>query len=270
MRRKSLLVGLFSIVLALPCSAYVEMLHVRITGHAFDRIMSETDFMQRYQFAPFSNVLRTMMQFGAFHEDDMPRSVNHFFDHQNGNNGLTIQPVPFVPFCNTVGVSAKDWALHFPLNTNGLDAAHQAFYENLTGVTQGDRDLAAFALFEDFGHIVHLVQDMGQPEHTRNDQHLVLFGWGLTGFPIANAASLYENWTRDHIALSNLLPDGTPVEGLFNGFPTPKLGTYDSYFSNGLFGMADYSSDNHVTQDTNYKDTRFHCFSHALPTLDFA
>ena len=160
------------------------------------------------------------------------------------------------------------------LNAYGLANAHKQMYQMLTGTTPANRSLATERLFEDLGHMVHLVQDMGQPEHTRNDQHLSLFGWGLTGLPIKSAASIYENWTRDNVALRQFIPSdvaaNTTTESLFIGYPAIRFSDYHTYFTNGTAGLADYASNNHVTQDTNYHDNSFHCLAHQSPALSSA
>ncbi|HEY0372359.1 MAG TPA: hypothetical protein VGD79_10175, partial [Thermoanaerobaculia bacterium] len=184
---------------ATPVRAYVEPLHRKITGHAYDRAASETDFLKRYQLTPISLVLRADMQYGAVHEDDVPRSVNHFFDFQNGVGLKEPLPGPIaIPICNELGVRADSWALdNHILNQYSLYQAQNHFYLALTEATPSGRDLWMRRTFEDLGHIVHLLQDMAQPEHTRNDQHLLLAGYGFSFGD--TAASLYENWSRDRL-----------------------------------------------------------------------
>ena len=113
--------------------------------------------------------------------------------------------------------------------------------------------------------MVHLVQDMAQPEHTRNDQHRFAFG--------AQQPSLYEHWT-----LISLLGDNDagipPIENadaFFDGYPSVRLPTFRDYFHNAAGqGLADYSNRNFVTQETNYDDERSlrKCFHYSEPTLD--
>ena len=45
-------------------------------------------------------------------------------------------------------------------------------------------------LFRSLGDVVHLIQDMGQPQHTRNDPHAGKLGRGW----IAGHTSIYEKY----------------------------------------------------------------------------
>jgi hypothetical protein len=276
-----------ALLLATPSFAYVQILHEEITQYAFELATQNSDFLSRYKLTPISILLEQDMKYGANHEDDLPRSLHHFADPQNSDTGLTVRDytIPEPPVCTQVGYAADFWALDSPrpvpgdeesifYNGYGLDHAHHQMYDMLAGATPGDRSLAAERLFEDLGHIVHLLQDMGQPEHARNDQHLALpGGYGITGLPIKSAASIYENWTRDNIALQNIVHSAigdTPAPAFFTGYAPLRFSDYHTYFTNGTAGLADYSTNNHVTQDTNYKDDSFHCFVHASPSESYA
>ena len=87
---------------------------------------------------------------GAIDEDIFPRYANHFYD-----------PVAFG--FGDVGLkgyrSAKDWAF-YDLNEYSWDNAIKYYVE-------GDKEKAYYAL----GHVIHLVQDMALPDHTRDDFH---------------------------------------------------------------------------------------------------
>lgn len=256
---RTIAIALIIVTMASAAPAYVEPLHFKITGYAFDRATGESDFLQRFGFDHIPLVLRANIQYGAWHEDDLPNSLNHFFDYQN-RVALT-ERTPL--FCNEVGTRADHWALDSSiLNPHDLSDAHGHFYSALTETTLANRERNAELLFEDLGHIVHLLQDMAQPEHTRNDQHLPFLKFGKV------AASLYENWTGNHLVTPNFLPDGTPVESFFVGYPTLSDRSYPRYFGTDGGGMAGYSSMNHVTQDTNYDDTSLvYCERHPFPQL---
>lgn len=270
-RLRLALLTIFVFLVASSSFAYVQVLHKRITGHAFDRAVLESDFLVRYQLTSIADELKTAMQYGAVHEDDFPRSVNHFYDFQNGVP-LTEPSLPLI-ICSPYGIRADHWALdNSILNDHSLYSARANFYRALTGRTEGDRASFAHGLFEDLGHVVHLLQDMAQPEHTRNDQHLVLFGlsynFGKT------ASSLYENWTGDNFASdidsTSSLPDGALKALFFQGYPTIHKASYSSYFGDDYSGLAAYSALNHVTQDTNYDDKSGCFLSHPSPSRNSA
>jgi hypothetical protein len=138
------------------------------------------------------------------------------------------------------------------------------------------RDTNFRLLFESVGHMVHLVQDMAQPEHVRNDQHLPLDKTPtlqrLLGFE-PTAGSLYETWVD-----ANLGKTPIPLEGgdaYFGGYAPVQLPDYRDYFHQTApdgKGMADYTSRNFVTQDTNYDDEEnsSRCEHHSLPRISDA
>jgi hypothetical protein len=269
--------------LATPVAAYKEPVHEEITRHAFARLALQ--FPQLLGVSSEHRVhdrtLREWAQRGSFDEDAywssaiIPRSAHHFFDPIH-EKGLTWGDWPL---CFEDGVRADHWSGSAgPVILNGYDIedAKLHYLDALKGPNPGTRDVALRELFYALGHAVHLVQDMAQPEHTRNDQHLPFLPFRAT------AASIYENW-----GLANLVPqvhEGTPTPPIvdYGGYPTVKLPDYASYFhtperdpsgwSLGR-GLADFANRSFVTQDTNYDDyfgTFLRCYDYPYPRLDEA
>lgn len=129
----------------------------------------------------------------------------------------------------------------------------QVYLQALLGPNPGTRDVYLRDFFLGMGHFVHLIQDMAQPEHARNDQHLTYSQNALFN---GTQASVWEEWGKSNLS--------DPTKSLinFDGYPTVRLPDYRSYFhtddKNGDRpagkGLADYSNLNFVTQDTNYHD----------------
>lgn len=138
---------------------------------------------------------------GAMDEDNNARSLYHFYDPVSGK-GLKFGGKRFMP--------ATDWAREktAPQNDYTWDAALRAY-------AAGDDKRAFTAL----GHVLHLLEDLGTPEHTRNDPHPV--------------NSPYEEFTR------NLVPV-TPVK------PPIVLGGVREYF----VSLAKYSNEYFYSADT--------------------
>jgi hypothetical protein len=106
---------------------------------------------------------------GAIEEDwPIVRSLNHFYD----------------PIRN-IGISgfrtAKDWAVE---DFNGNDFAWNVA---VGAYARGEMETAFVAL----GHVLHLIEDMTVPDHTRNDPHM---GNGPLG--MGTGESSYEKWTK--------------------------------------------------------------------------
>ncbi len=133
---------------------------------------------------------------GSIDEDNFPRWMNHFYDPSAGKGLWGF-------------ASAKDWAQSGWQTFNWEKALN--FY------VKGDRQSAMIAL----GHVLHLVEDMGVPAHTRNDAH-------PEGDP-------YENWVTFNIV------------GRLNSPVSPMtINSLDEAFA----GVADYSHDYFLSKDT--------------------
>ena len=124
-------------------------------------------------------------------DDKLNRPGNHFYD-----------PIYDRPLTVAFGLGEKapNWGLgtlNFPANPPPPDAARrnhctvldarEAMYRALTGKRNGNTDVATTkdernkywaTTFRALGDVVHLVEDMGQPQHTRNDAHSGVRGFG--------------------------------------------------------------------------------------------
>ena len=243
---------LLSLLIAVPVFAYEQPVHRLITIASLMLAGQQNDFLDRLGTTSTATygtgeTVTTLAANGADDEDRGIRSLNHFFDPADG---IALQ-VP--PVCSALGwARADNWADDGLLNQWSFADARSLVRQAIVGSTPTYRDLGYRDLFTNLGHAVHLVQDMAQPEHTRNDQHLV-------GSAMPNGActpgSLYETWTLHH--LSGLYPSETfpNAAAYFTGFAMPSFPSYKDYFSNAdKKGLADLTNANFVTQDTNYGD----------------
>lgn len=90
---------------------------------------------------------------GAVEEDAIGRYLNHFYDPRTGS-GLS----DFL--------SAKDWSVNSVEQSVYLKG-NQTWQNAVSAYVDGDQEKA----FVSLGHILHLVEDMAVPAHTRNDPH---------------------------------------------------------------------------------------------------
>ena len=123
--------------------------------------------------------LRDFLIDGAMHEDSPPRGINHYYDPTNGRGIVTK---------HYEGHPAKEWAsdparqneARWKITTaitSALSAAYKEDIEELTLESDftwgrakyfyraGEYKKAMYIL----GHILHLIQDMSVPAHTRGD-----------------------------------------------------------------------------------------------------
>ena len=233
---------------------------------------------------------------GAIREDDVPtlfggnpadpygsifRVFNHFYDPRN-DQGLTVGAFQ--------GAKAPDWGIGASdafADENAADAfrrnhftvfdAREAMFRALTGMSgSGSRAIGAggsepgtaadklavrkaywATTFRALGDIVHLIQDMAQPQHTRNDPHAGSDNYEQPAGP-GGHASFYESYidqraTQTPVTESNgstYTPAALAYDTSPSPYPIPRFNDYVSYFSTrnvhasvvSRKGMADYSN----------------------------
>lgn len=192
---------------------------------------------------------------------DFDRVLHHFYD-----------PLYMRGFMG--GKKAPDWATGsidafaspnepdlLSRNHFSLMAAREAMYRALTGRRSLDRQPLEplpdgkaqtpeqirnawwATAFRALGDAVHLVQDMAQPQHTRNDPH---------------PGSVFEAWI-DARALGSTVYSflgGVETAPLldYGNHPIPRFARYSDYWSTGASGqgLADYSNREFFTEDSNF------------------
>ena len=223
------------------------------------------------------------------------RVRNHFFDPYN-DRGLST--------ALAAGFSAPDWGLTGTLGSNHFNilSAREAMWRALTlkqidasgtlsdlpfppnfavlgppGAEERYREELRVAYwattFRALGDVLHLLQDMAQPQHTRNDMHAGLGCSAGLGCALGHA-SYYEKYVdaratgsasfrlRERFFLSIQLNDidtNVAVSDLSYGtYPLPQFDRYRDFFATstgGLSlsgsGLANYSNQGFFTASTN-------------------
>ena len=200
--------------------------------------------------APSTDNILELIKAGAALEDEFPRSLFHFHDPVPGHlKPLNIAGIP-MPY------SSPDWALAdslLPLvgQPYSIKDATDYFYSALTLPDEQDRNLAFGNLFLSIGHVLHLIQDEAQPQHTRNDMHcdaeicrdgeaVLKANFGST-VQLYNP-SLFENYTYEKANI-----DG------YSGYPSVVLQTARGYWeSQDYKGLAQFTNENFVSAGTNF------------------
>lgn len=278
--------------------SYDLMTHERTTGRAFDLSLGVSvyldhlgisrsdifDFKSRTpsnQLADFVNTgtLRDWIIEGAIREDDfrphlgcpqplnppseIDRPLHHFFDSQRGGRGLT------TPLVN--GLPATDWALggqgHGLGQTGNQFSILDARVYQLRSLTESkkeDREQNAALLFRTLGQVAHVLQDMAQPQHTRNNPHS-----GCIPHSIAGERSWYEAYIETRALGERFRTRGQPASPLLlDGYTTPRFTSYQDFWTTaGRQGLADFSSRNFFSAGTNLS-TFGNCGGLAEPLCD--
>ncbi len=205
-------IRLFACALAIAAQAglaYETPVHSKMTELAFTRSVQERDFLK-----------------------DL--GVQHFFA---GTNLISD---------GWFGVSALDWARQGSVAEDSFIRSLFHFYDP---VATGSPGLFGFfqaaPAFRGVGQFTHLLQDMAQPQHVRNDDHFSLTEEFYFLFP---DYSRYEK--RTLFQIRNLT---------FTGYPTVQLPTYRSYWntSTGDRGLAQFTNLNFVSEKTNLDTGRY-------------
>lgn len=164
---------------------------------------------------------------------------------------------------------------HFNVRT-----ARESFYRAFTGLTNegtpigpatdGEKTLTELSqlrraylasAFRSLGNVIHLVQDMGQPQHTRNDFHTPLH---------SKSRKMYETYINDRAKLTiNFSGSTEEVEKLtplvYSGYSVvPSFARYTDFFSTSRTatsenlnelkegkGLADFSNREFFSEGTN-------------------
>lgn len=178
--------------------------------------------------------------------------------------------------------------------------AREAMYRALTGrdvegnplkpdpegrlKTQEDLRKAYWATtFRALGDVVHLLQDMAQPQHTRNDPHAGDKYDSLVGKDIVvGHKSVYENYIEARATggsfstagLTSSSPISVTTKPLtYAGYPIPQFNSYLDFFTtrqkDDLFarrGLADYSNRGFFSAGTNLSES---IAAYAYPAASF-
>ena len=177
--------------------------------------------------------LENLVLLGAYCEDvtfgdshlgeDGFRYVKHFYDPAHAGRG----------FMKGKFKSSRVWALEetpFIGQNYSYKDARAYYYDGLTLPAKEDRDNSLSKTFRSIGHVIHLIQDLTQPQHTREDGH--------------GAGSLFEQYT-------NLVQVRTNLP--FSGYaPVAVTKLNDIWDTNDLKGLANFSNMNFVTKGTNF------------------
>jgi hypothetical protein len=187
---------------------------------------------------------REWVERGSRREDDfwpILRFRNHFFDPVRDRGLEFATPCGFT----VRGHPSTDWGLgeNGAVQAYSLPEARSRFHRALTASAPEERKHHLAAMFRTLGQVIHLIQDAGQPQHTRNDSH----GPALL---CAGGDGEFEDYVEKLPLLS------------FEGYGTVRFED-DANRARSFWttpdgrGLADYSNRGFVSAKTNFE--RRHC-----------
>lgn len=204
----------------------------------------------------------------------MSRALNHFYNPQNnitilGNIANHLSPnwalEDFDLIVSVPGVGQQNFSYH---------DAQVDFYYSFTAQSNSTRKLYLGRALQKLGHVVHHVQDMAQPQHTRLYPHID--APAIAQFYPENDSdlSVYEVFTED-LRECGAININQPAGGgyrtcnaddledwkydwqspIFNltGYPDVyAISPREFWHTTNNKGLADFSSRNFITTDTAY------------------
>ncbi|MBI5674215.1 MAG: hypothetical protein HZC48_00105 [Nitrospirae bacterium] len=183
------------------------------------------------------------------------RSVNHFHNPLTDQGFSGIWGTDFL-----YGVSATQWS-QWPLGAQTVQVlgsgnyswydVRDYYYNALTLTNKTDRETNFAETFRGLGQLMHLVEDMSVPEHTRDDGHYILYD--------------YEQWVRDEIKTYSQLsqyalfyffdssaignPNPLAPVPFANLFDTNQYdGTYPNRTLQSNIGLSEYTNTNFFSE----------------------
>ena len=198
-----------------------------------------------------------LVRAGAVLEDIGVRVRHHFYD--------PVYDRAFTPFLVPLGYKSPDWALEQAADAIGQDYSfhdlkriYEQWYMDSNLSSQDWKALSAqLSLLS--GHVAHHIQDMAQPQHTRNDNHFE-FEW-LDGTPLRflNARrSMYEKFVDTLVQRDETLAAFAPcsygqiyLSDLFGDDAEETALSPSRLWKKDGRGIAEYSNRGFVTEGTN-------------------
>jgi hypothetical protein len=185
-----------------------------------------------------------LTELGSISEDEEPRYLRHFYD-----------PINEVGLSRISGhfEAAISWGYQSSDNLYSWTKAREYMYQSLTSVTREAQDDNYINLYRSLGQIIHLVEDMTQPSHVRNDPH-VSHSESIVGALVFNPSHL-EDWAKANseevIAYTNTVTGPRSVDTFDDAFETVALFSNQNFFSDDTI-FKDYELPSE--EETNYTE----------------
>lgn len=198
------------------------------------------------------------VKYGASMEDAgmITRSNRHFHNPLKllSEAGLEIGPIRFLS--SILWAQDGEEQVEFIEGDMSWQKARDYFHIGMISGTEESRQVNFGLMFKGLGHQMHLVQDLGCPEHTRNDPHPF-------GYNIEMWAAQWEKEIVEAFCLTPLYPDVDLITPLHDAstnrslVPFSRLSDSDVYVASHPVptnlmqqGLGEYSCSNFFSNDT--------------------
>jgi hypothetical protein len=202
----------------------------------------------------------SLVPYGSTQEDEEFQTIvfNHFFDPQFNNfTGRGMDAF------SLTGNASPNWAIEDlgevrDIRTNreqifSVRHLQQYFYAALTSATVADRQTFMGRTLESLGHAIHHIQDMAQPQHVRNDQHVHPLPF-VPGPDINPEWAFYERFSQDHLTPAVVLSLVNGANYPIPSFPSSRQFWHTQGATTARYvGMAEFTSNNFVSWGKNFQ-----------------
>ena len=198
--------------------------------------------------------ISSSLQDGAEAEDGGTRPANHFFNPTYANPEVAGLTTTYPGFN---GEASPNWIIDGKgqgIDEHSWKTANKLYYLALKSYPGLFAQTQFASMFRDIGHVIHHIQDMAQPQHTRNDVHcdsvLVCKRAKLAPYdPSAYETYVSDNW-HDYDSLR-------PVTAVYssNHRSVSFQKAFDFWKSDNPLdepGLAVFTSQNFVSIGTNF------------------
>ena len=136
-----------------------------------------------------------------FHDPTRNAGLENKTDHPNYSGLLGWATARFSTEFDATGQSAAIWAIHGTAaqqpttNYNSWESGREYFYRSLTEESDNTREHYLALACVTLGHVLHMLEDMGVPAHTRND---FIFGHLQYEWP-SKIGNPLEGWVEEQV-----------------------------------------------------------------------
>ncbi|MBN2568170.1 MAG: hypothetical protein JXB42_01945 [Deltaproteobacteria bacterium] len=183
------------------------------------------------------------------------RSVNHFHNPLTDEGYSGIWGVSWLSGVSSVQWSQKPVGTQSPGGHYSWHDVREYFYIALTAPTKSERDENFAETFRGLGQLMHLVQDLSVPAHTRDDGHLGYLRYNYETWAQRNIEniSIYDPEYFDSSALD--IPNPLAAVPVANLFDTNQYdGSNPDITVRSDIGLSEYTNANFFSNDTIFND----------------
>ena len=212
-------------------------------------------------------------------DEDSPicRASNHFHNPLKSweQAGVSDQPSLISDWCSLTGYSTKysnvTWATGYlgpdPNGSKitisgqemGWDNAREYYYLALTSPSSADRETYFAKTFQSIGQVIHLIEDMAVPAHTRNDFSAHVY---FQEFAFRNPTSWFENSFEWYVKQNpSLVTNSEAVQISFTNAGITRFWDTDVYdgssrLTDTSIGLAEYTNANFFSDYTIFTESK--------------